>query len=79
MSVEDLRTERVCPRCGYTIGPGFIHEEVPQPADSNVVVCDLKRMPRGVTLRGPMVEVIARYFDDEQMKRRRWAIPQRLR
>ena len=65
MSVEDLRTERTCPRCRYTIYPGAIHVEQPQPEGSTHVVCSLKVMP-GVSLRGPVVEVIAHYLTENE-------------
>lgn len=63
MTVEDLRTERTCPRCRYSISPGFYHEEQPQPEGASHVVCSLKRMP-GVSLRGPLVDVIRTYLDE---------------
>lgn len=64
MTVEDLRTERTCPRCLYSVRPGWVHEEMKQPEGSNVTVCKLERAPAGVSLRGPLVEVIGAYLDE---------------
>lgn len=61
--VEDMRTERGCPRCRYSIGPGFWHKEQPQPEGSNVVVCSMERA-NGMILRGPLVDVLTAYFDE---------------
>lgn len=63
MSVEDTRTERVCPRCQYPVRPGWLHQERPQPPGSNVTVCSLQRA-NGLILRGPMIEVLTAYLDE---------------
>lgn len=60
--IEDFRTERECPRCRYTIHPGYFHEEQPQPEGASHVVCTLRRT-RAV-MRGPMVEVISTYLNE---------------
>lgn len=73
MAVDDLRTERICTRCGYTMSPHTYHEEMPQPEGSNVVVCSLARS--AASMRGPLVEVLDAYFRSEQLRRRAWAIP----
>ena len=62
-TIEDFRTERVCPRCGYTIHPGYWHEEMKQPEGANVVVCSLRRTH--AILRGPLVDVIGKYLDEK--------------
>ena len=63
MTVEDLRTERVCPRCGYSISPGFWHREQPQPEGASHVVCSLERA-NGMILKGPLVEVLNQYLTE---------------
>lgn len=63
-AIEDFRTVRVCPRCRYTIHPGYWHEEQPQPEGASHVVCKL-RSANGAILRGPMTEVISKYLDEQ--------------
>ena len=63
MTIDDFRTELVCPRCRYTIHPVFWHEEMKQPEGASHVVCSLRRTD--AILRGPMVDVISKYLDEK--------------
>lgn len=60
--IEDFRTVRECPRCRYTIYPGFYHKEQPQPEGASHVVCSLERT--AAILRGPVVQVINAYLNE---------------
>jgi len=62
VTIEDFTIERECPRCRYTIRPGYWHEEHPQPEGGSHVVCSLRRA-NGMAMRGPLVEVLNAYFD----------------
>ena len=62
--VEDFRVDRVCPRCRFKIFAGFRHEEQPQLTRSNVVVCRLKKVPAGMILKGPLVDVLDAFLTE---------------
>lgn len=40
---ECLWCPRTCDRCGYDIDSGWEHVEQPQAAESNIVICSLRR------------------------------------